>query len=170
MITQEQLEKVLHYCPDTGVCTWLVSGRGKRRGQEAGNILRKTNGKSYRQLCINYRMYQVHRLAFLYMLGTFPADQVDHIDGNGTNNAWDNLRVVTNRENSMNKRMPKNNTSGVVGVNWFKPKRRWRATISIGSHRKFLGSFRSKEEAIAVRKAAEVFYGYHENHGTERPL
>jgi hypothetical protein len=100
------------------------------------------------------------------MLGEFPEDQVDHIDGNGLNNIWTNLRPVTCGENQKNRRKYARNTSGTTGVYWYKQARKWRSLI----HNKHLGLFHNKEDAIAARKAAEVFYNFHENHGTERPL
>jgi hypothetical protein len=104
------------------------------------------------------------------MTGEFPEDQVDHIDGNGLNNIWTNLRPVTRGENNKNIRKRADNTSGTTGVYWDKRSRKWQVKIKLLGCYKHLGLFDSKEDAIAVRKAAEVFYGFHENHGTERPL
>lgn len=168
MITQDQLKEVLHYCPETGVFTWLenMSTRA-RKGAEAGSIrYDNSSNKPYRHICANQQRYRAHRLAFLYMTGGFPEDQVDHEDGNGLNNAWSNLRAVTGAENHKNMRKRADNRSGTTGVYWYKQTRKWRSLI----RNKHLGFFRSKEEAIAARKAAEVTYGFHDNHGTERPL
>ena len=171
MITQAQLKEVLHYCPETGVFTWLIGRPGRRKGSEAGCVNRgKHSGKSYRHVGVHNRDYLAHRLAFLYMTGDFPEDQVDHMDGNGLNNAWSNLRAVTGAENSKNIRKCANNTSGTTGVYWDRRKRKWQVKIKLPGLYKSLGYFHNKEEAIAARKAAEVFYGFHENHGTERPL
>ena len=170
MITQQQLKEVLHYCPETGVFTWLVGGGWRRRGVAASAVWRNSNGKSYRLLRVHNRLYRQHRLAFLYMLGEFPKDEVDHEDGNGCNNAWTNLRAVTGLENHKNMRKPVNNTSGTVGVCWYKKTRTWQSQIRYAGRQVYLGRFHDKEDAIAARKAAEVLYGYHENHGTERPL
>ena len=171
MLTQDQLKEVLHYCPETGVFTWLVSGGRARKGAEAGCVYcNPTSGKLYRRAMVCGRRFREHRLAFLYMTGEFPENDVDHIDGNGVNNAWTNLRAVTRAENQKNSRMPITNTSGVVGVSWVKTCRKWFAHIGVNNSNKGLGYFHNKEDAIAARKAAEVLYGFHENHGTERPL
>ena len=173
MLTQDQLKEVLHYCPETGVFTWLenMSSRA-RKGAEAGWVQQDSGGggKSYRRIRVGRGTYFAHRLAFLYMTGEFPEDQVDHEDGNGTNNVWSNLRAVDSIENAKNQRRYSNNTSGTVGIYWHKSRRKWQAQIAYGGCRKSLGYFHSKEDAIAARKAAEVLYGFHENHGTERPL
>ena len=171
MITQEQLQELLHYCPETGVFTWLANMSSRaRKGSKAGSIRYASSGKSYRMIKVHGREYLEHRLAFLYMLGDLPEHEVDHIDGNGLNNLWSNLRTVTVHENRKNKRKPANNTSGVMGVCWRKRSRKWQAQIQHAGHTKHLGHFYNKEDAIAARKAAEVLYGFHENHGTERPL
>ena len=171
MITQDQLKKALHYCPETGVFTWLVRRQGRRMGVRAGRVSRNTKtGKSYRNLRIHPQSYLEHRLAFLYMTGAFPTDRVDHIDGNGCNNVWTNLRAVTRAKNMQNMRKFVNNKSGTAGVSWHKNRKAWVSYITSEGKTKHLGTFHNKEDAIAARKAAEVFYGYHENHGTERPL
>jgi len=171
MLTQDQLKEVLHYCPETGVFTWLVSGHGRRAGAKAGraNLNTKT-GKAYRMVKVHRREYLEHRLAFLYMTGEFPEYQVDHEDGNGCRNVWSNLRAVTHAENMKNIRIPANNKSGTAGVSWHKNKKAWVAYITSEGKTKHLGIFHNKEDAIAARKAAEVLYGFHANHGTERPL
>ena len=167
MLTQDQLKEVLHYCPETGVFTWLIGGPGRRKGSEAGYVQQGIRcGKSYRKIRVDRGSYFAHRLAFLYMTGEFPEDQVDHEDGNGTNNVWSNLRAVDSIENAKNQRRYSNNTSGTVGVHWNKQTRKWRVSIFC----KHLGYFHDKEDAIAARKAAEVTYGFHPNHGAERPL
>jgi hypothetical protein len=168
MITQDQLKEVLHYCPETGMFTWLVGG-GARKGAEAGCV-HIQSGKPYRQVGVNNRAYSAHRLAFLYMTGEFPEDQVDHIDGNGLNNIWTNLRPVTCGENQKNRRKYARNTSGTTGVYWNVKCNKWVSQIVVEGKHKYLGLFDNKEDAIAARKAAEVLYGFHENHGTERPL
>ncbi len=171
MLTQDRLKELLHYCPETGVFTWLVSGNGRRKGAEAGTAHRNIiSGKSYREVQVFGHKYQAHRLSFLYMTGEFPVDQVDHIDGNGLNNIWTNLRPVTFGENQKNRRKYAHNTSGTTGVYWNVQCDKWVSQIVVEGKSKYLGYFHNKEDAIAARKAADVLYGFHENHGTERPL
>jgi hypothetical protein len=110
-------------------------------------------------------MYKAHRLAWFYTYGKIPADQIDHIDGDGLNNRINNLRDVTSRQNSRNARLIWNSKSGTMGVSFCNEKGMWRARINTNSGRKHLGRFIDIEDAIAARKAAEIEYGYHENHG-----
>lgn len=169
VITQEQLKELLHYCPETGVWTWLVSRGKARKGDEAGHIM-ISGGKKYRGIRVLGYPFRAHRLAFLYVNGVFPEQDVDHEDGNGLNNRWSNLRAVTPADNAKNQRLHSSNASGKSGVSWHKRDSKWQAIITVNSRKKQLGYFSSKEEAIAAREAAETEFGYHKNHGTNRPL
>lgn len=93
------------------------------------------------------------------MTGEDP-NEVDHIDGNRSNNKWSNLRNGTRSDNLRNIALKRNNTSGHHGVHFSKQRQQWTVTIGVGS-------FDSKEEAIAARKRAEEMLGYHPNHGRD---
>jgi hypothetical protein len=160
MITQQELKTRLHYDPLTGIFTWLVVKKHKLLGKQAGNIT--TNG--YREVYIASRKYYSHRLAWLYMYGTFP-DKIDHEDGVRDNNKIDNLRDVSQQQNMQNITLRSDNTSGQMGVNKFR--KRWRARINVSGKEIALGFYDSFEEAVKVRKEAEVKYGFHSNHGRD---
>ena len=83
---------------------------------------------------------------------------VDHIDGNGLNNKKNNLRLVKINQNNMNKGIAKNNTSGHTGVTWDKQRKKWRVRIQKNKKSINLGTFDSYEEAVEVRKNAEIKY------------
>ena len=85
---------------------------------------------------------------------------VDHIGGKNTrnDNRKNNLRIVNISENSMNRNISTNNTSGTTGVVYSKNDKCWKAFISINKKKKWLGNFKTKEEAIQVRKNAEQKY------------
>ena len=167
MITQEELKKDLSYNPDTGVFTWLKSkGRTTYKGKEAGWTQKNAKGnQTYRSIEINGKCYKAHRLAFLYMTGSMPNHSVDHIDGDGLNNKWRNLRDVSQSENQKNRPLQSNNKSGVIGVNFDKSKGKWVAAIGFNNKSKKLKESRCIGECILARKEAEKKYGFHENHG-----
>ena len=169
MLTQEQLKELLHYCPETGVWTWASSRKGVRKGEQAGYTM-ISRGKKYRCIGVMFETHLAHRLAFLYMNGSFPEINVDHEDGNGLNNVWTNLRASTPAQNSMNHLIPRNNTSGVIVVHWYKAYSKWSASITFNGRQHKLGYFANKEDAVAARKKAEAELGFHPNHGTDRPL
>jgi len=170
-LTHERIKKLLHYDPGSGVFTRRVSSAGTlNAGTTTGYVKTNISGKRYCLISINGKQYSSHRLAFLHMTGSFPKDQVDHIDGNGTNNAWINLRQVSHLENQKNKRLHANNKSGIAGVRQHEPSKKWHAYIMVEQKFIFLGSFEKKSNAAKARKLAEAEYGFHENHGQRRAL
>ncbi len=160
IITQKRLKELLHYCPETGDFTRLVrTAYCVQIGDVAGGLT--LNG--YIHISIDGERYYAHRLAFLYMTGEWPIDQVDHDNQIRSDNRWDNLNQATYATNGKNTSMRSDNTSGVVGVSWHK--QTWRARIEINGKRKHLGCFINIKDAIEARKAANIKYGFHQNHG-----
>lgn len=123
------------------------------------------NGDGYRCGKIFDRSYRAHRVLWLLHTGEWPTDQIDHINGDRADNRIINLRAVSNTDNARNSCRPSNNTSGVVGVYWYKRHNMWYASIRINEKNLSLGYFEDFADAVATRKAAEVNYGFHENHG-----
>jgi len=159
-ITQERLKEVLFYSPQFGIFVWKRFRRGGRKGSIAGSVA----SNRYWVLRIDRVDYYAHRIAFLYMLGSIP-DQVDHVNGVRADNSFSNLRPATAQLNNRNKKVPVNSSSGIMGVSWHKTTGKWRAHIKV--NRKFihLGMYSHIFEAAASRKSAELFYGFHPNHG-----
>jgi phosphoglycolate phosphatase-like HAD superfamily hydrolase len=171
MLTYEEAKRLFDYDPETGVIRWKIRvSRNVGDGREAGNTRTNHSGKKYKELKIYGKKYQSHRVIHLLQTGEWPPDQIDHIDGNGLNNRWENLRGVTPTENNRNVRRQCNNTSGQTGVHWDTRYRKWRARIWTNKRAVCLGRFTTLEEAIAARKKAEIEHNFHPNHGTDRPL
>jgi len=124
-----------------------------------------TNVAGYATGTIFTRQYLAHRVAWAITNGEWPKDQIDHINHDKTDNRISNLRDVTQTENQKNASVRKDNTSGVVGVNWSKQLSKWRARISVSGRNKCLGYFSDKKDAVAARAGAEIECGYHRNHG-----
>lgn len=161
-ITQEYLKSILDYNPDTGMFVWRENrGSNKVKGTQAGHH----HGTGYRRITLDRKLHMEHRLAFLYMTGEFPKDQVDHINGVKDDNRWENLRDVNQSTNMKNAKIPSNNSSGIVGVDFNKAHQKWQVRIYTGADRKSLGYFQDFFEACSARKSAEVKHGYHVNHG-----
>lgn len=80
---------------------------------------------------------------------------IDHIDGDETNNLKSNLRVVTQSENNMNKRVQRNNTTGFVGVEWRKSSGMWSSSLTVREKVIHLGSYYYLRNALRVRIEAE---------------
>jgi len=169
-LTQEYLRSVLRYDLLTGLFYWKKSLGKAKKGNIAGSTCKYKNGKKYTRIGIGNKNYRAHRLSFLYVLSALPEDQVDHINGNGLDNRWINLRPVTGHENHRNSRLSSNNTSGHIGVSWQKYKNKWQVQIRANKKPIHLGYFLNIVDAVKARKEAEKKYGYHENHGQVREL
>jgi len=83
---------------------------------------------------------------------------VDHKKSNPSNNLLSNLQLITPRQNKQKAKMMKNNTSGEIGVGWREDCKKWRARITVDGKQENLGYFTTKEEAVKVRREAEVKY------------
>ena len=156
-ITAEKLREVLRYDHATGEFWWLVRPSTRvDMSKPAGTVL-KDNG--YRRIVIFQKRYRAHRLVWLYVYGKWPADQVDHINGDRLDNRLINLREATNTENSHNVGLKINNTSGYKGVCWHTATNKWVARIKINGKRKYLGLFTHAEEAHAAYcEAADIYH------------
>ena len=147
MITQEKLKELLSYDKDAGVFTWAV----RRRGVAVGAVAGYNRLDGYIQLMAEGKLHYAHRIAWLYVYGELPKDQIDHINGVKTDNRICNLRLATNQENQHNKSSPRtDNTSGFLGVSWSKPAKKWRADIRINGRKKNLGFFNTADLASEV--------------------
>jgi hypothetical protein len=148
-MTTEQLKLLLRYEPDTGLFFWL-SNKGTAK---AGDVAGATASNGYTNICIDRRIYKAHRLAWLYVYGAPPSNQVDHINGVKNDNRIANLRQATNFENSQN------HTS--FGVHLHKEKNKWQARIRVRDKRLHLGYFESKQDAVsAYLKAKEIHHQF----------
>lgn len=162
-ITQDELQSLLHYEPETGVFSWKVS---PNRRIKVGSVAGTPQNRGYVNIKISGKLYLAHRLAFLYMTGEFPPDDVDHANGIKNDNYWSNLRQATRSENNHNLRLSSANTSGVKGVTWNKPAGKWRAVICIQGKNRHLGYFTTIEAAETVVRSARIeLHGAFANHG-----
>lgn len=151
----EQLKRELTYDPETGLFWWKKKGRGSRRQvtRPAGYI----NEIGCVCIGLSKRVYKAHRLAWLYVHGCWPTE-IDHINGNRSDNRIANLREVTHTQNMQNRPKLPTNTSGFKGVN--RNGSRWIARIMVNKKRVHLGRFDTLEEAYQVYlQAAQKFHG-----------
>lgn len=114
-LTQEELIEQVEYNPNTGQFIRIKSYFKNKIGTIA-NFYHKESG--YYRIKINGVGYQAHILAWVYMTGKFPENEIDHIDMNRSNNKWENLREATSSQNLMNRKIRPNNKTGYVGVSY----------------------------------------------------
>ncbi len=148
--SQEELLNLFQYSPETGEFLW------KRNGKVAGSLT-DPNRKRYRQVHFDGRTVYAHRVIWKMVTGSDP-EVIDHVNGDGTDNRWENLRSTSIAQNTLNRSLNKNNKSGVSGV--IKVGQRWKACIAVNRKRIHIGYFSTFDEAVEARKAAEAKYGY----------
>lgn len=159
-ITVTALKAMLSYDPETGNFMWLkrpdksVQWNGRYVGTLAGWF----DWKKYRIITIDYLNHRAHRLAWLYMTGEWPPEDIDHINGNPSDNRWINLRLASRSQNNGNTKLRANNTSGCRGVSWDKSTQRWSANCKFNKKYVFRGLFDSFDDA---KDAYEFAYRKH---------
>jgi hypothetical protein len=143
---REAAQQAISYNAETGVFTWLDGAWHKRnRGVQAGS--KKRNG--YIEIQFNGKMLKAHRLAWMLVYGELADDvEIDHIDGNRSNNRLSNLRAVDRSINQQNQRKARSDsTSGLLGVSWYSAGDKWKADIRVNGKKKHLGYFHCKDAA-----------------------
>ena len=167
-LTAEYLRSILDYDPETGLFTWRerpdtdLPWNRKYAGKRAGTLRSYSAGKpgKYVVIMINGKNYLAHRLAWLWVKGEWPPGDLDHRDGNGANNAIENLRPAACWQNLANQGLSRANTTGFKGVTLRKSTGRYVAQIHVHGKNRHLGYFDSPEEAhAAYRKAAREHFG-----------
>jgi len=154
----DELRALLHYDPDTGMFTWI----GKRRsGVPAHRIAGSVHKKGYINIVVMGKSYRAHRLAWFYMRGEWPKDQIDHINMIRADNRWSNLREATGSINQQNKRRAMvTNSTRLLGA--FRNGKYFSAKIHVGGKQRYLGNFKTPEGAHAayLRAKLEHHKGY----------
>lgn len=145
-----------------GVLYWKVSRRCINAGDRAGYV----QEDGYTRIAFEGKQYLRHRIVWLMHGRTIPEGmEIDHINHVRYDDRIENLRLVTAVVNCQNKGKYISNTSGVTGVSWDRKNLKWFVTIRVNKKNVFLGRFDKFDEAVKVRKEAELLYNFHENHG-----
>ena len=181
LLTPQELRKLLICDAKRGTLIWRVrplkyfasTGYGGAKGararwnaQHLGEpALNTLSVQGYRVGAIFGRMYRSHRVIWAMHCGEWPEEQIDHINGIRDDNRIDNLRAVCGFDNMRNQKRHENNTSGFTGVSWDEASQKWFVQIRANGRSKYLGIFEELSDAVAARKAANIKYGFHENHG-----
>jgi len=153
----ELVHKLLDYDPEKGSFYWKDNrGRKGCMGKQAGSP-----HKGYVSIHINGKDYMAHRLAWLICNGQDPGSkQIDHINGDKSDNRFANLRLATNSQNACNRSVSARNTSGFKGVSYSRKKQAWKADVRINGATQHLGYFATPELAhMAYCKAAAELHG-----------
>lgn len=150
MLTQARLKELFNYNPETGIFTRLIS---TSNSVKPGDVITCTNKKGYVVFRVDGRLYRAHRLAWLYMTGNMPIDEIDHKNTIKTDNSFLNLREATRLENKRNINITSKNTSGFKGVSFCKNKTYFRAYATVNKKQINLGCYKTAESAYEARLA-----------------
>ena len=152
-LSATRLRKLLKYTPATGVFRWRVGMGGGYSGAVAGCI-RRSNG--YRVICVDGKLHQATRLAWLYMTGKWPKLEINCINRHRSDTRWANLRQITPSQRRAYALY--NNKRGARGVS-IRKSGKFIAIIKVDGEKKYLGTFITKKEASAAyaRAAKDAF-------------
>lgn len=136
-------------------------------GLNAGNpVAIKLGSNGYFAVRFHGRWFAAHRLIWALTFGCWPKGDLDHINGDRTDNRLENLRDVSRQENARNAKLRKDNRSGCVGVRQNKSRNnKWIAEITVDGRRQQVGTFVEKDAAILARQIASEAHGYSARHG-----
>jgi hypothetical protein len=172
VIDADYVRKRLEYDPDTGVFTWKPRIDDKRwTAQFAGGVAGSINNKGYRRIRIDGESYVAARLAWVYVYGEWPKNQIDHINRKRDDDRLVNLRDVTHTENNNNR---SDNNGCPEGVYWITRKAKYQAQIPqsvpiFGNT--YLGQY--KDSIIAgevVKEGIEIIFGNEDEETIKRLL
>lgn len=177
VLNADQLRALLTYDPTVGTLTWKPRdlamfnhcGRAKLWNARFANrpVCLWSDNDGYARFRILGRKLRAHRVIWMLVTGDIP-DQIDHINGDRSDNRWTNLRSVSVEQNNKNKAINSNNSSGVTGVYWDAKNSNWRAKIRVRGRAISVGSFALFEHAVAARKKAELLFEFSPTHGRKQ--
>jgi hypothetical protein len=158
--TADKVRECLNYDKTTGVFRWRHRANlpQKWNGKNAGKIAGSNHNGGYRHIAIDKVKYLAHHLAWVYVTGDWPTSFIDHKNLDKSDNRFDNLRLASFVENSINISVRKNSKSGFRGVCFWK--NGWLATITKNKVTERLGTFDTPQKAAAAyAKRARELYG-----------
>ena len=179
MLDQASLQELFQYEPETGAIyhkprelKWCNSEKHQRyfNNRKAGRRAESKSSRTtnhYLTVHLFGKKVYCHRLIWVYMTGEEPPSMIDHINRDGTDNRWSNLRDGTN-VNRLNLSRYRNNKSGAPGVYRASDREKWRAVVRKNGKDFRLGYFSELSDA---EKAVSEFYrknGFSEGHGEPR--
>ena len=165
-ITQDKVKELFEY--RDGALFWKnrsFDSLGRSIKYLNGRVAGSIDSSGYWQTKIDGKLHLNHRLIFLMFNGYIPK-VLDHIDGDRTNNAIENLRVASIAQNNHNAKIRQDNTSGCKNVCWHKSSKKWQVALNINKQRKSFGNYDDIElaELVAI-EARNKFHKEYANHG-----
>jgi hypothetical protein len=154
--TPERLNREFSFNAETGIVTRKTAAANQLVGKTVGS----SNSHGYLYAQIDYCKFRLHRAIWAMVHGSWPTEEIDHINGNRKDNRLANLRHVSRQQNATNLGIRSNNKSGHKGVSWNKCRKKWMASISIAGKSKNLGGYKHLVDAVAAYKhASQILHG-----------
>lgn len=155
---------LFRYDEETGRLFWKNKSHPRSHAQIGSEVgTKRVDGRH--EIIVKGHHFRTHRVIWFMANGVWPKDEIDHLDGDPSNNRLDNLREATRSENARNMRKRHNSQVCMNGVYWQKRDGRYQVYIGAGGRQKYLGYFANLDDACAARRAAEIEYGYSARHG-----
>lgn len=165
-ITAADLRRLLDYDRSTGVLRWSYRPEGSLgwapgwNGKHAGKVAGTKMKLGYRLIRIFDQPLLEHRVVWCWMNGIWPPDQIDHVNMIKDDNRIENLRLATNRLNTVNRTAQANNACGYRGVRLHKASGLWHARITVNGREHSLGYWATAEDASkCYRVASRLVHG-----------
>ncbi len=172
-ITAELVRQLLDYDLETGILRWkmrtpdMFAETAQRTAIHNCNAWNAKNAgkqivclaQGYIKFAIFENGFLAHRVIWLWMTGEWPPDDIDHKNGNRSDNRWYNLRLATRSENNENRNGKGKGRSGFIGVLWDEHLKKYRARINKNGKSIYLGCFINPEDASRAYKIAKR--GFH---------
>jgi hypothetical protein len=167
LLTQKDLQNIIHYSPETGIFTWARPRKGIAVTDKVGTL--KPSG--YIVILVKAKLYRAHRLAWLYMTGNWPENEIDHINGDRSDNRFCNLREATKAQNNWNRKIRKDSKTGVKNVLHYPKWGLYYVKITANKVSHSFGPYKTLQEAekVAHEKRIQIhgnFISYQTNPST----
>lgn len=162
-LSPEVLRQLLRYEPETGKMYWRERPNAQFSAKFANTEAGRVDRKGYVKISVLGVSLRGHRVVWALSFGEWPSEDIDHINGQRSDNRIANLRLAGPDQNNKNRAVSKNSKTGIIGVMRFG--RRWRANIWHAGRNVYLGTFPCIGRAIRMRRDAQRALGFHPNHG-----
>lgn len=172
---QKYLASVFEYNAEAGLLVWKRRDRSTFKSDGSfkswntrfsGKVAGSQNGQGYRQVDLDGKVYLAHRIIWTLVNGDIGAEDIDHLNGDRSDNRIENLRVVSRSVNLRNSARIKPSQLGICGVSVHKATGKYRAYVGVNGKQIHLGFFDDLDAAIEAREEANSTYGFTKRHGT----
>jgi hypothetical protein len=159
--TPDTIRYLFDYREDGNLTRKIKPNNRASRMTPIGDAVGTTDSRGYKTVQVDGKLHKVHKLIYIYHNGEVPSNLIiDHIDGDPTNNRIENLRAVTQSQNSCNRKKSTHNKSGVKGVCRHKKSGKWIVGITYNKKKYHGGLFSSLEDAEArVKQLRKEIHG-----------